>query len=238
MIWIQPPGTATMGHLFLDAYHATGDEYYYRAAEAVAGALIRAQHPSGGWNYLADFAGERSLREWYDTVGRNAWRMEEFQHYWGNATFDDCRHGGVGEVPAAALRREAGPEVQAGARQGASAFVLDSQYPIGAWPQRFPLKHEFSHHGKPGLHVVPDLQRRRGGREHRLPGAVLSGARRRARARCRSPAGMNAFLVTQHGPAAARLGAAVHARPAAGSARAPTSPRRWRRTPPPPTSSS
>ena len=22
-IWIQPPGTATMGHLFLDAFHAT-----------------------------------------------------------------------------------------------------------------------------------------------------------------------------------------------------------------------
>ena len=33
MIWIQPPGTATMGHLFLDAYHATGDDYYYQAAE-------------------------------------------------------------------------------------------------------------------------------------------------------------------------------------------------------------
>ena len=43
MIWIQPPGTPTMGHLFLDAYHATGDEYYYRAAEQVAGALICAQ---------------------------------------------------------------------------------------------------------------------------------------------------------------------------------------------------
>src|SRR5687767_5479178 len=84
MIWIQPPGTATMGHLFLDAYHATNDGYYYRAAESVAGALVKAQHPSGGWNYLADFAGERSLREWYDTVGRNAWRMEEFQHDWGN----------------------------------------------------------------------------------------------------------------------------------------------------------
>src|SRR5512137_133369 len=23
MIWIQPPGTPSMGHLFLDAYHAT-----------------------------------------------------------------------------------------------------------------------------------------------------------------------------------------------------------------------
>ena len=27
MIWVQPPGTATMGHLFLDAYHATHDDY-------------------------------------------------------------------------------------------------------------------------------------------------------------------------------------------------------------------
>ena len=25
--------------------------------------------------------------------------------------------------------------------------MLDSQYPIGAWPQRFPLNHEFSKHG-------------------------------------------------------------------------------------------
>ena len=41
MIWIQPPGTPSMGHLFLDAYHATGDEYYYRAAEQVASALAR-----------------------------------------------------------------------------------------------------------------------------------------------------------------------------------------------------
>ena len=63
MIWIQPPGTPSMGHLYLDAYHATGDEYYYRAAEQVAGAARLAQHPSGGWNYIADFAGEASLRE-------------------------------------------------------------------------------------------------------------------------------------------------------------------------------
>ena len=76
MIWIQPPGTATMGHVFLDAYHATGDEYYYQAAEQVAGALIWGQHPSGGWNYMVDFAGEGSLRRWYDTIGKNGWRLE------------------------------------------------------------------------------------------------------------------------------------------------------------------
>jgi hypothetical protein len=86
MIWVQPPGTTSMGHLFLDAYHISHDEYYYQAAQAVAGALIKGQHPSGGWNYLVDFAGEESIRDWYDTIGSNAWRLEEFHHYYGNAT--------------------------------------------------------------------------------------------------------------------------------------------------------
>ena len=56
MIWLQPPGTATMGHIFLDAFHATGDEYYYQAAERTTAAVIWAQLPSGGWNYVADTA--------------------------------------------------------------------------------------------------------------------------------------------------------------------------------------
>ncbi|MCE3290611.1 MAG: hypothetical protein K0R83_2623, partial [Caulobacter sp.] len=90
MIWVQPPGTATMGHLFLDALHATGDAWYYEAARSAADALIRGQHPSGGWNYVIDTAGEDSLKRWYDTYGANAWRMEEFQRYDGNATFDDA----------------------------------------------------------------------------------------------------------------------------------------------------
>ena len=95
MIWIQPPGTPVMGHLLLDAFHATGDDYYYRAAEQVASALAAAQHPSGGWNYLHDFAGEKSLRAWYDTVGKNAWRLEEFQHYYGNAGEDRYEQANV-----------------------------------------------------------------------------------------------------------------------------------------------
>jgi PelA/Pel-15E family pectate lyase len=148
MIWLQPPGTPTMGHLFLDAYHATGDEYYYRAAEDAAGALILAQHPSGGWNYVFDTAGEASLRDWYNTVGRNAWRLEEFQHDWRNATFDD---GGSSQSAQLLLRlymEKRDPKYKA-ALDRAIRFVLDSQYPVGAWPQRFPLKDEFRHHGRP-----------------------------------------------------------------------------------------
>ena len=51
---------------------------------------MAAQHPSGGWNYIHDFAGEASLKQWYDTIGKNGWRLEEFQHYYGIATFDDA----------------------------------------------------------------------------------------------------------------------------------------------------
>jgi PelA/Pel-15E family pectate lyase len=148
MIWIQPPGTPTMGHLFLDAYHATGDEYYYRAAERVAGALMLAQGPAGGWSYLFDTAGEPSRREWYNTVGRNGWRLEEFQHDWDNATFDD---GGTSQSTELLLRMylEKRDSRYKAALDRALQLVLDSQYPVGAWPQRFPLKSEFSHHGKP-----------------------------------------------------------------------------------------
>jgi PelA/Pel-15E family pectate lyase len=137
-----------MGHLFLDAYHATRDEYYYKAAESVAAALINAQHRSGGWNYLADFGGNRSLQEWYDTVGRNAWRMEEFQHNWDNATFDDA---GTAESAKFLLRLyvEKRNARYKPALDKVIGFVLDSQYPVGAWPQRYPLKSEFSHHGNP-----------------------------------------------------------------------------------------
>ena len=198
MIWVQPPGTATMGHLFLDAYHATGDEYYYEAATRAARALMWGQHPSGGWNYLIDFAGDRSLRDWYATVGKNAWRLEEFQHYWGNATFDDA---GTAESAKLLLRLYVDKRDPAfkPALDRAIQFVLDSQYPIGAWPQRYPLQHEFSHHGKPDYTSYPTfnddvaaenidflIQCYQALGDPRLVDPIVRG--------------MNAFLVTQQGP--------------------------------------
>ncbi len=148
MIWVQPPGTPTMGHLFLDAYHATGDAYYYQAAEKAADALVAIQLDSGGWHYFGDFAGEASTRRWYATIGRNAWRLEEFQHYWGNATFDDA---GTSDAMQFLLRLyvEKRDPKYLPALKKALGFVLESQYPVGGWPQRYPLRNEFSHHGKP-----------------------------------------------------------------------------------------
>lgn len=153
MIWIQPPGTATVGHLYLDLYHATGDEFYYEAAVEVGLSLIAAQHASGGWNYLHDFAGEESTRTWYDTIGKNGWRLEEFHHYYGNATFDDA---GTAEASQFMLRMalERDDERFSAALEKAIRFIVDSQYDNGGWPQRFPFVDD-----APDLHGRPDYTR-------------------------------------------------------------------------------
>lgn len=148
MIWIQPPGTATVGHLYLDCFHATRDEFYYQAAMEVAEGLIAAQHPAGGWDYLHDFAGEDSTRRWYDTIGKNGWRLEEFHHYYGNATFDDA---GTSEASQFLLRMylERRSSRLRGPIERAIRFVLDSQYENGGWPQRFPFVERGGLHGRP-----------------------------------------------------------------------------------------
>ncbi len=148
MIWLQNPGTISMGHVFLDAYRATGDEYYYEAAVKAASAVIWGQSHEGGWNYVVDFAGDRSLKHWYNTIGKNGWRLEEFQHYYGNSTFDDD----VTSDAARFLLRIYLEKLDATfkpALDKAIAFVLESQYPLGGWPQRYPLKYDYSKKGRP-----------------------------------------------------------------------------------------
>ncbi|MBQ9477506.1 MAG: pectate lyase [Bacteroidales bacterium] len=147
MAWVQS-GTPQMGNLLLDAYHATGDEYYYEAATRVANALIWGQQDNGGWNYCFDFAGEASLKDWYATVGRNGWRLEEFQHYYGNATFDDSSTTDAAKFILRIYAEKFDPKFRP-ALDKAINFVLESQYPVGGWPQRYPLKFDHPFRGRP-----------------------------------------------------------------------------------------
>jgi PelA/Pel-15E family pectate lyase len=148
MMWLQAPGTLAVGHALLDAYHATGDEFYYEAARKTAQALIKGQHPAGGWNYMVDLAGEASMRRWYDTVGKNGWRLEEFQHYYGNATFDDSTTADASRFMLRFFVEKRDPAAQASLEK-AIQFVLKSQYPSGGWPQRFPPAGQFTKNGNP-----------------------------------------------------------------------------------------
>lgn len=148
MVWVQPFGTPSVGLVLVEAYEVTKDTYYLKAAMKVAKTLIKGQLPCGGWNYVFDLQGEDSLRTWYETVGKNAWRLEEFQHYYGNATFDD---GGTIEsgLFLLQLKKHTKDKMVAVALEKVIRLVLESQYPSGGWPQRYPLMDGFSKNGVP-----------------------------------------------------------------------------------------
>jgi PelA/Pel-15E family pectate lyase len=193
MIWVQAPGTATMGHAFMDAYNATGDNYYYQAAERAVSALIAGQHRSGGWSYFIDFGGDASARHWYETTGRNGWRLEEFQYYSDNATFDDA---GTIESMQLLLRlyvEKRDPRYRP-ALDKAINFVLESQYPIGGWPQRYPYDRRFPEYST-YITFNDDVA------EENVRFLVMAyQALGDARLLDAINRGMNAFIVTQMGP--------------------------------------
>jgi PelA/Pel-15E family pectate lyase len=158
MIWLQHPGTVSMGHLFMDAYRATGNEYYYQAAAKAAAAIIWGQSDEGGWNYMIDFAGDRSLKQWYKTIGKNGWRLEEFQYYYGNSTFDDDITSDAARFLLRMYLEKMDPAYKP-ALDKAIGFILESQYPLGGWPQRYPLKYDFNkqeHHDYTSFYTFND----------------------------------------------------------------------------------
>lgn len=147
MAWTQGKGgTPAMGQIFLDAYHATGDEYYYQAALKVADALIWGQLECGGWNYCFDFAGEASLIDWYKAIRQYNWPAQEYLHYYGNATFDDMSSIRCCEFLYRIYHEKLDSRLKP-AVDKAIDFVLKSQYPIGGWPQRYPLRNEHTFMG-------------------------------------------------------------------------------------------
>lgn len=124
-IWIQPPGTPTIGEVFLRAYHITHEPEYLDAATTVGQAIVWAQKMSGGWSYTADMAG---FQHGIDHTPEN-----------GPCTFDD-------DTTQAALRflmhldqvvheRWLSKSVKSGLNH-----MLFSQFSNGAWPQWYPLK--------------------------------------------------------------------------------------------------
>ncbi len=118
MIWVQPPGTATMGHLFLDAFNATGDAYYYDAAARAADALIAGQHRSGGWNYFI-----RLRRSGGDAALVRDGRPQRLAAggipaLCGQCHVRRCRHGGGDAAAAAPLSGPARTALPAAAGAG------------------------------------------------------------------------------------------------------------------------
>ena len=130
-VWVQPPGTPSIGEVYLDAFEVTGDQIYLDAARDVGMCLVRGQLRSGGWDYRIEF--NPNLRQRYN------YRTDPARDNARNTTtLDD-------DTTQAALRllmrldttlQQSNERIHEAARFGLAA-LLSAQYPNGAWPQRF-----------------------------------------------------------------------------------------------------
>jgi hypothetical protein len=149
-IWVQPPGTPSVGTAFLRAYEVTKDEAHLHAALAAANALARGQLESGGWSYVIEF--DPQLRKQWAYHTDSAANAADFKSRKNTTTFDDNNTQSVLTFLmtfldiATNLPPEKLKPVHAALDFGLTQMI-DAQYPVGAWPQRFngephdPTKH-------------------------------------------------------------------------------------------------
>jgi putative heme-binding domain-containing protein len=131
MVWVQPPGTPSVGLAYLGAYEATGDPYYLQAARETAMALVKGQLRSGGWDYRIEF--DSAKRKKY------AYRVDTGSDKGFNgSTLDDNNTQAALRL---LMRVDRALQFKDAAIHEAVEYGLNSllrmQYPNGAWPQRF-----------------------------------------------------------------------------------------------------
>ncbi|QDV51670.1 pectate lyase [Gimesia fumaroli] len=126
-IWVQPPGTPTVGMAYLRAYQATGDQFYLDAATDAALALVYGQLKSGGWTNSVDFNPRSKLTaEYRNGKGRGK----------NNSTLDD---GITQSAILLLIRVDQAHEFHNQPIHQAAMIALNAllaaQYPVGAFPQ-------------------------------------------------------------------------------------------------------
>jgi hypothetical protein len=130
-VWVQPPGTPSVGMALLEVYQRTGDQRYLELARDAGRCLVRGQLNSGGWDYRIEFAPERRQRYAYRTGGGNP----EGRNV---STLDD---NATQAALVLLMRLDAALDFQDAEIHEAAEFgltaLLAAQYPNGAWPQRF-----------------------------------------------------------------------------------------------------
>ena len=76
-------------------------------------------------------------------MASRCWGWEEYYHYDDNSTFDDDVHAGAARFLMSLYLETLDPRWRAPLDK-ALEFVLASQFPNGAWPQRYPLRDDYS----------------------------------------------------------------------------------------------
>lgn len=147
-IWVQPPGTPTVGLAYLKAYESTGDEFYLEAATAAAESLVYGQLKSGGWTNCVDFNPRGERRALYRNGrgrGKDNSSLDDGQtqsalrllvqcdkaHKFKHAAIHEAAATGLKALLAAQFECGAFPQVWTG--QVAEKPVVKAKYPDYDW---------------------------------------------------------------------------------------------------------
>lgn len=125
-IFVQPPGTPTVGMAYLKAYAATDDPFYRDAARETAGALMYGQLQSGGWAQVVQFSPAKRIGQYRNDKGGSM----------NISSLDDNQTQSA--LTMLMLTDEAlkfqDPAIHEAATYGLNA-LLKAQFPNGAFPQ-------------------------------------------------------------------------------------------------------
>ena len=131
-VWVQPPGTPTVGLAYVEAYERTGEKYLLDAALAAGDCLLQGQLRSGGWNASIEFSPEQRKRHDYrvDTGKKRRPR--------NHTSFDDDKTQSALRFlmrldQALGFKNERIHEATSFALEN----ILKAQFPSGGWQQVF-----------------------------------------------------------------------------------------------------
>ncbi|MDP1904054.1 MAG: pectate lyase [Pseudomonadota bacterium] len=147
-IWVQKPGTPIVGHVFLNAFKATGNAIHLDAARSAARVLADNQLESGGWFHYIETDETKRLR-FHFKQNNNSKHTSSGKRI-NTSSYDDENTQNVllffidycDTVKGIMDNRDI--SICDAANYGLSK-LLQAQYPNGAWPQKWNgINHEAS----------------------------------------------------------------------------------------------
>lgn len=162
-IEFQRQGTPVVTLAYLEAHEATGDKVFLDAARAAGKAYLRGQMCSGGWDYLAEFDPEKRKQYRYRADGNCGPDKRGVTNLDDNVTQSAVR---------VLMRLDRALKFQDKDIHEAVTFALDklieAQFPIGAWPQRFNAPPDHSRFPVKRASYPPSWDRKWPGPEYQL----------------------------------------------------------------------
>ena len=177
-VWVQPPGTPTVGETFLRLYDATRDEQFLDAARDAGEALRRGQMRSGGWQAMIEFEPARRRKWAYRTDQRRkkardqssldddktqsalrfVMQLDRALQFEDTKVHEMARYALDGLIKKGQLPNGGFPQVWTGERQGPVKMDRRASHP-DAWPRTYQGHQEYWYRYTLNDNLAPDVIR-------------------------------------------------------------------------------